>query len=117
MSYHQVCEGEKVKRENKKIGKYVLLMFSVILFSIFFTQTFAEPNGLSISSNASETSLTTDPDNLSNEGGTITTLVVSAIQQNSRWKAYIGNLTGQLTLQLLPCHGQKSFAGYSLSLV
>jgi hypothetical protein len=33
-----------------------------------------------------------------NAGGTISTLNVSAIQQDLNWKAYVGNITGSLTL-------------------
>lgn len=85
-------------KQKKRSCKRLLVFLTIVVSLVFLTQTFAEPTGITISSNATETSSTTSPDNRTDEGGTITTLVVNAVQQNSRWKAYLGNLTGELTL-------------------
>jgi hypothetical protein len=38
------------------------------------------------------------PDNRSDARGTITTIVLDATQQDQNWKAYVGNVTGRLSL-------------------
>lgn len=58
----------------------------------------AEPSGGSIISNVTEQSLGRSPDNLTTARGTITTVVISALQQVQHWKAYVGNVTGRFTL-------------------
>jgi len=76
-----------------KILVFVLLYIILISFIVF-----AEPSGADITYSSTDVPDPTSPDNRTNDGGTITTLVVDAVQQNIRWKAYIGNITGKLTL-------------------
>ncbi|MDK2907675.1 MAG: hypothetical protein PWQ87_133 [Candidatus Woesearchaeota archaeon] len=77
-----------------------LIMLSVIsVMSLITSFVTAEPEGMSIVSNFTESKQTASPDNRSDEGGTITTLGVDFTQQNDYWKAYVGNITGTLVLQ------------------
>jgi len=52
------------------------------------------------------------PDNRSDEGGTINTINVQAVQQNAAWKAYVGNISGSLVLD---DSSDKSIFEWSLS--
>jgi hypothetical protein len=58
----------------------------------------AEPAGSTISNNITVTSAASIPDNRSDAGGTITTLELNTLQQDANWKAYVGNVSGSLTL-------------------
>ncbi len=68
----------------------VLLSFSVLVY--------AEPQGASINDNSTDTGPTFTADNRTDDGGTINTLTLDSTGQNLDWKAYIGNVTGSLTL-------------------
>ncbi len=85
---------------NRK-GSYVLIavMFAFIIINSLLSYVKAEPAGMTISSNVTESKQTTSPDNRSDEGGTITTLGVNVLQQNQFWKAYVGNITGKFILE------------------
>ncbi|MGV8162904.1 MAG: hypothetical protein ACP5N2_06255 [Candidatus Nanoarchaeia archaeon] len=75
----------------------VLVVFSLTI--IFFTSPVnADPAGAIIESNVTATAATYFPDNRSDAGGTITTLTLSTVQQDDKWKAYVGNVSGSLTL-------------------
>src|SRR5690606_17372311 len=69
----------------------IAMMFSINMIS-------AEPAGTLITFNQTVFGQAIDPANRTDDGGSITTLVVDALQQTTRWKAYIGNITGTLTL-------------------
>ncbi len=77
----------------------MVILFGVILAVSLLSFAGAEPEGMSITSNITESRQTASPDNRSDEGGTITTLGVDFTQQNDYWKAYVGNITGTLALQ------------------
>lgn len=83
---------------NKKIRLIILMtLTAVYIFSILFIETHADPVGATIT-NITTVGASPSPDSRSDEGGSITTLLVSATQQNFAWKAYIGNISGTLTL-------------------
>ncbi|MFA6073374.1 MAG: hypothetical protein WC758_04640 [Candidatus Woesearchaeota archaeon] len=93
--------------ENKKIPKNHTsqrlsafgLLFVLSLTLIFFTSPVkAEPAGATVSNNVTATSAAATPDNRSDAGGTITTMLLSTVQQDANWKAYVGNVSGSLTL-------------------
>lgn len=104
------------EKERKKVGSLIdrklfsfpiVMLFALILVaSLITTFVTAEPEGMSIISNSTESRQSASPDNRSDEGGTITTLGVDFLQQNDYWKAYVGNITGTLVLQ--------DAAGYSI---
>ena len=73
-----------------------LLLTAVLVLAISIVH--AQPTGTDITFNETDFGPTIGPSNRTDDGGTITTLVLDALQQTNRWKAYIGNVTGSLTL-------------------
>jgi hypothetical protein len=60
--------------------------------------TFALPTGTTIVSNTTDLPASSAASSLTTAGGSFTTLVLNGTYQNPRWKAYVGNITGILTL-------------------
>jgi hypothetical protein len=84
-------------------------LFSIIIFStilgLILTAVHATPSGptIDILSNETKNATTSTKVNTTingtiSPGGYIFTTKLDSIQQNSRWKAYVGNVTGTLTL-------------------
>lgn len=90
------------KRTTVKSEKIVSTVFYVTLLVVasafLTTQASANPSGIEVVENFTDFLTVSPPDNRTDPGGTITTLVMDVLQQNPRWKAYVGNLTGALTL-------------------
>jgi hypothetical protein len=61
-------------------------------------QVQALPSGASIVTNVTAGTPSPTPSNLTNARGTITTVLISSVQQDQSWKAYVGNVTGRLSL-------------------
>lgn len=76
----------------------LLAIFSLIILLGHSSLVKADPAGATITTNVTADAPTYDPDNRSDAGGTITTLTMSVTQQDAFWKAYVGNITGTLTL-------------------
>jgi hypothetical protein len=88
-------------KQSKKSHRNMLtitVFIALALLIINSPETNAQPTGLEISSNITETAGETQPSNRTDLGGTITTITMDILQQNPRWKAYVGNLTGVLAL-------------------
>lgn len=77
------------------MGLAALLVLALLSFASLVA---AAPTGASITSNITEQAGAGSPDSRADDGGTITTLVLNGVQQNGYWKAYVGNVTGVLTL-------------------
>jgi hypothetical protein len=58
----------------------------------------AEPSGVTVLSNATVTPTPQSAAAITTAGGSFTTLLLNATTQTLRWKAYVGNVTGSLTL-------------------
>jgi hypothetical protein len=87
-----------MKTSNNKTGHRIwILLFMAIL--MVASAVIAEPTGTTIVSNSTNPGRTNTPANRSDAGGTITTLDLSASQQDQQWKAYVGNISGSLSLQ------------------
>ena len=92
--------------EMQKINVYVVV--SVLLFILCISYVLAVPVGPTVTfvSNTTKTASNgsiingsgTDSSNPDKAGGYIFTINLDSTQQNSRWKAYVGNVTGTLTL-------------------
>lgn len=97
----QVQEYKAHKREvfpYKIIG--IVLFVSIITITIFLTQTSsATPGGPTVTllSNSSYNSSSTST-MVNTSGGYIFTVQLNSSTQNTRWKGYVGNVTGQLVL-------------------
>lgn len=80
----------------KKKTEVLILMIVTLVTLAAIAQ--AAPGGVSISSNSTNLGRTSFPANRSDPGGSITTMVLDAVQQDTQWKAYIGNISGSLKL-------------------
>ena len=82
-------------------AKHILYIILVVLsvYSLLLTSSVsAQPAGIDITFNETEF-ITPDPAaELTTAGGTFTTLVLNGTFQTPRWKAYVGNVSGRLTL-------------------
>jgi len=58
----------------------------------------AVPSGPTVTTVRNETATPASAALINTSGGSITTMVLNATTQNLRWKAYVGNVTGTLTL-------------------
>ena len=86
-------------KEQKKHRKFVALTLIVVLVSLSFIFITAEPEGASITYISNTSKNSSNPDSRQDNKGTITTLVISTVQQNIKWKAYVGNVSGTLVLR------------------
>ncbi|MGV8169315.1 MAG: hypothetical protein ACP5N3_04635 [Candidatus Nanoarchaeia archaeon] len=86
------------KKENLLLDLLGLVFVSFIAITLFTTPVKADPAGATISNNITSTAATYTPDDRADAGGTITTMVLTAVQQDDKWKAYVGNISGSLTL-------------------
>ncbi len=77
----------------------VLVLVSLLALSFCITGVGAAPSGASIVSNTTEEAPVEAADSLKTAGGTFTTLLLNGTGQTEAWKAYVGNVTGKLTLQ------------------
>jgi len=78
----------------KHLRTFIILS---LILSIGFL-TLADPNGVTIVSNQTETPTPQSAASLTTAGGSFTTLILNATTQTLTWKAYVGNITGSLTL-------------------
>jgi hypothetical protein len=72
------------------------LLVCMILFAMRGAQ--AIPTGATVLSNATSGVPVSPPDSRTDDGGTITTLLLNSLQQDYNWKGYVGNITGRLAL-------------------
>jgi hypothetical protein len=80
------------------VRKGVLLLLMLFLLSFTLYSAYADPAGGTVSSNTTSTASTVAPGVQNTSRGTITTMVLNSLQQDQHWKAYVGNVTGSLTL-------------------
>ena len=77
-----------------------LALAAFILLALFANITFAGiPTNPVITYNISETAAPRPATYLNTTGGSFTTLILNATGQDYKWKAYVGNATGELALQ------------------
>lgn len=89
----------KIKVKKTRIIRFLTMLCAVGFIFMVALFTKADPSsGTTISSNVTDSGRTYTPANRTDPGGTITTFSVDAQQQDTRWKAYVGNVTGSLTL-------------------
>lgn len=75
-----------------------LMLVGMLAIAIALQYVSAVPGGASITSNTTAGVPTTTASNRSDARGTITTIVLDSLQQDQNWKAYVGNITGKLSL-------------------
>lgn len=82
-----------------KFNKRALIFVLFLIALIFAARIYAVvPSGATIVFVSNSSRNATYPDNRTDDKGTITVLRLNTIQQNDRWKAYVGNVSGRLTL-------------------
>ncbi len=93
------------KATNLRMEKLVIVFLLVLLITSSFgalnisSSVSAQPAGVDISLNETETITPEPAAELTTAGGTFTTLVLNGTFQTPRWKAYVGNVSGRLALQ------------------
>lgn len=88
-------------KPNKNVEAKIISVFLILAIGLFILQidlTSAAPQGASITNNVTSSGPTYDAENRSDAGGTITFMDLTVNQQNSNWKAYVGNVSGTLVL-------------------
>jgi hypothetical protein len=90
-------EAKQMKKENK--AAWTLLFMLVLASLLFFSKVMAEPEGASVTYVSNTTKVSAGADNRTDNKGTITTVTLSTTQQNIKWKAYVGNVSGILVLK------------------
>ncbi len=73
-------------------------LLPILVLLALTVQALAAPTGLDIVFNQTVTPPVAPAGSLTTAGGSFTTLVLNVTMQNPRWKAYVGNITGRLTL-------------------
>lgn len=72
---------------------------AVILQVLLVSLVLAAPEGIDIISNSTEIPTPQSAATQTTVGGSFTTLVLNATTQTSKWKAYVGNVSGRLALR------------------
>jgi hypothetical protein len=84
-----------------ELGIGLCMLASALLLVMLFILPFAAlavPQGANISVISSENASVRPADSHTAQGGSFTTLVLNVTSQTSKWKAYVGNVTGRITL-------------------
>ncbi len=87
--------------ENMKPAMIKKLCLALMIAGMMLSSAYlvmSEPEGVKIVSNSSYTKNITPATSLATEGGSFTTLILNGTFQNPRWKAFVGNISGSLTL-------------------
>lgn len=76
------------------------LVFATLIIVGYFAISFASalPTGATLSNISTVGAPVRTPGNRTDARGTLTTLIFDVIQQDQYWKAYVGNISGRLTL-------------------
>jgi hypothetical protein len=93
-------------RDNKmlrsgEIGAIIVPIIAFILLSLALAPlqpSFAIPQGAQITSTSVENATARAADSHTAQGGSFTTMLLNVTSQTSKWKAYVGNVSGKITL-------------------
>jgi hypothetical protein len=77
----------------------VIIALAIMLAALPRNAAAAEPEGPTVLSIRNETGTPLPATVINTTGGSISTVFLNATTQNVRWKAYVGNITGRLTLE------------------
>ena len=78
--------------------QFSLVLALIITLLLSFNAVLSVPEGPVLNYIQNETRAAQPATSITTKGGTITTMVLNATAQNVRWKAYVGNVSGTLTL-------------------
>jgi hypothetical protein len=79
--------------------KQPMLVLAAIMLLALACIVIADPEGGTVTFVTNTTKDVTAATSRTDSKGSITTITISSIQQNTKWKAYIGNVTGTLVLR------------------
>jgi hypothetical protein len=82
----------------EKAAFALVVTFLVLLFSASFLFVESAPQGVVVLYNNTENASYRPAESHTAAGGSFTTLVLNVTSQTSKWKAYVGNVSGKLTL-------------------
>jgi hypothetical protein len=77
----------------------VLVILASFSLMMILKMARAEPEGGSVTYISNTSKVASSPDSRTDNKGTITTILLATIQQNIKWKAYVGNVSGTLVLR------------------
>lgn len=86
-----------MKKQNR--DGIVAILVVIALVSLSLMMITAEPEGSTLTNVSITTKNLTAPSSRQDPKGTITTMIISTVQQNIKWKAYVGNVSGTLVLR------------------
>jgi hypothetical protein len=86
------------KRWSTRILRQLAIVSVLIILLVQGYLALAVPEGANVTFNFTETRTPTSAASIATAGGTFTTLLLNGTTQTLRWKAYVGNATGTLTL-------------------
>jgi hypothetical protein len=84
---------------NRPIERLLATILLLVLLSSAAFTALGEPAGPNIIFNSTETPTPQPAASITTAGGSFTTLLLNATTQTMRWKAYVGNVTGNFKLQ------------------
>jgi hypothetical protein len=96
---NKISEWIENSERQKILAKNMFTILLVIMLGLtLFSNVVAIPVGPSIIYNSTSNATLKPAAAITTAGGTFTTLVLNTTGQTYRWKAYIGNVSGKLTL-------------------
>jgi hypothetical protein len=98
---HLPCPSFKAassKDRNSSIKNASIALLLLLLAALALSSAYAVPSGPTIVFIANETKQPSGATIINTTGGSITTVYLNATTQNLRWKGYVGNVSGSLTL-------------------
>ncbi len=78
---------------------WIVALLFVMIISMLSPSTALVPEGPNITIIQNESATVTAATTINTSGGSITTINLSGTTQTPRWKAYVGNVTGKLSLR------------------
>jgi hypothetical protein len=85
-------------KQTNRVGIWVFLAIAGVFAAVIVRMAVAIPSGGSVSYMFNSTSNGSVPGSRADFGGYIHTVNIDTLQQDTNWKAYIGNVTGSFTL-------------------
>jgi len=77
---------------------FILILVIMMIALVNKSQVKALPQGVTITYNYTENATIRQGDSHTAAGGSFTTITLNVSSQTSKWKAYVGNVTGKMTL-------------------
>jgi hypothetical protein len=89
---------KNIKNQRNKEAVIIGGLLGILIFLSIFPSSFAQQTGATITNRSTVTKPANFPQNRTDPKGTITTLQLSAEQQDIKWKAYVGNVSSTFVL-------------------